>query len=51
MTGSTPERKRDAIADRKRYLPIQLEATRRKLRMLENEARRYGMTELLEAGQ
>lgn len=32
---------------RVRYLPIQLEATRRKLAMLENEARRLGLTDLL----
>ena len=32
------------------YLPRQLEATRRKLVMLENEARRYGMLDLLQGG-
>jgi len=30
------------------YLPRQLEAARHKVAMLENEARRYGMTDLLE---
>lgn len=30
------------------YLPKQLAATRHKLAALENEARRYGLTELLE---
>lgn len=40
-------RHRSGEAYRKRYLPIQLAATREKLRLLENEARRYGMTELL----
>ena len=33
---------------RLRYLPAQLEAARHKVRALENEARRYGMAELLE---
>lgn len=33
---------------RLRYLPVQLEAARRKVALLENEARRYGMTDLLE---
>ena len=32
------------------YLPRQLEAARRKVAMLENEARRYGMTNLLQGG-
>lgn len=32
-----------------RYLPHQLVATREKLRLLEVEAARYGMTDLLEA--
>lgn len=35
--------------DRMARLPEMLEATRHKLRMLETEARRYGMTDLLEA--
>lgn len=30
-----------------KYLPRQLEATRAKLRALENEARRYGMEDIL----
>ncbi len=33
---------------RVKYLPDQLVAARRKLAALENEARRYGMTHLLE---
>ena len=33
---------------RLRYLPAQLAAARHKVRALENEARRYGMAELLE---
>ncbi len=33
------------------YLPKQLSATRHKLAMLENEARRLGLTELLENTQ
>lgn len=32
---------------RVRYLPKQLDAARKKVEMLENEARRYGLTELL----
>lgn len=36
---------------RMRYLPRQIEGARAKLAALENEARRYGMTELLEARQ
>jgi hypothetical protein len=32
---------------RRSYLPGQIEATRRKLAALENEARRYGMDELV----
>ncbi|GFM29249.1 hypothetical protein [Novosphingobium sp. PY1] len=37
---------------RRRYLPRQIEATRRKLALLEREAERYGMHELIEgAGQ
>lgn len=38
----------DPLAQRIRYLPGQLERARRKVTALENEARRYGMTELLE---
>jgi DNA-binding MarR family transcriptional regulator len=34
--------------NRRRYLPSQLDAARRKVRALENEAERYGMRELLE---
>lgn len=33
--------------NRRRYLPGQIEATRKKLRMLLREAERYGMTELV----
>ena len=33
---------------RLRYLPAQLEAARHKVRALENEARRYGLADLLE---
>lgn len=36
---------------RQRYLPGQIKAAREKLKALENEARRYGMTELLEASE
>lgn len=36
---------------RRRYLPKQIENTRRKLRMLEAEAARYGMFELLASDQ
>ena len=36
------------MAYRVNYLPDALERARRKVRALENEARRYGMTELLE---
>lgn len=36
------------MAYRVRILPVQLEGARNKLAALENEARRYGMTELLE---
>lgn len=37
------------LEGRLRYLPAQIINTRRKLAALENEARRYGFTELLEA--
>lgn len=33
--------------ERRKYLPGQIEATRRKLAMLEREAARYGMRDLL----
>lgn len=36
-----------ALYHRARYLPAQLEAARAKVRMLENEARRYGLHDLL----
>lgn len=36
------------LAYRVRILPEQLEGARRKVAALENEARRYGMTDLLE---
>jgi len=41
--------KRDPLYGRSRYLPHQLEAARKKVRILENEARRYGFTHLLDA--
>lgn len=37
------------LAYRMAYLPHQIAATKRKLQMLRNEARRYGMTDLLDA--
>lgn len=39
------------MAYRLSVLPDQLDLARRKVRALENEARRLGMTELLEVGQ
>jgi hypothetical protein len=39
------------FAYRVRVLPEQLDNTRRKLAALENEARRYGLTQLLETNQ
>jgi hypothetical protein len=39
----------DPLASRVRYLPTQLEAVRRKVAMLENEARRYGLHDLVRA--
>jgi hypothetical protein len=52
------DRRRDALTPseryfeyRLRYLPAQLDAARAKVAALEVEARRYGMTELLEAAQ
>lgn len=46
---AAPKPKRDRSAEsRRRYLPIQLEATRRKLLLLEREAARLGLTHLLE---
>jgi len=36
------------LAYRVRYLPAQLEKARTKVRHLENEARRLGLTELIE---
>lgn len=41
------EREYRAIINRQRRLPEQLDAARRKVTALENEARRYGMSELL----
>ena len=41
-------RHRDPIYGRTRYLPSQLDAARRKVAALENEARRYGMLHLLD---
>lgn len=35
------------LYDRIKYLPRQIDATRRKLAALEAEARRYGLTDLL----
>jgi hypothetical protein len=40
--------KYDPAKYRAKYLPNQLELARRKVAALENEARRYGMNELLE---
>jgi hypothetical protein len=42
------EREYRAIINRQRRLPEMLDAARRKVRALENEARRYGMKELLQ---
>jgi hypothetical protein len=42
--------RRNAEKARRRYLPSQIDAARAKVRALENEARRYGMTDLLDAG-
>lgn len=39
------------LKDRMRYLPAQIAATRHKLVALENEARRYGMLELIGGGE
>lgn len=39
----------DPLSYRVRMLPEQLERARRRVAALENEARRYGMTDLLEA--
>jgi len=48
MSSRTPEEKRRAaINNRKRYLPLQLENTRRKLKALINEAKREGRIDLL----
>ena len=45
----TPETSKERFFRyRVNYLPQQLEAARRKVVMLENEARRLGMTDLLE---
>lgn len=45
----TDTAKRDrSLYMRVRNLPDQLERARHRVRQLENEARRYGMTELLE---
>lgn len=44
---SEENRRLQRILRRQRYLPEQLEAARKKVVMLENEARRYGMEELL----
>lgn len=40
-----------AMGYRIRVLPDQLDRARHRVRMLENEARRYGMTDLLESHQ
>lgn len=45
-TPETPEER--FFRYRVNYLPAQLVAARRKVEMLENEARRLGMTDLLE---
>lgn len=39
------------VAHRMVYLPIALDNARRKVRALETEAARYGMTDLLEVGE
>lgn len=39
------------LVHRVRYLPVALEAARRKVAALENEARRYGMVDLVEQAQ
>ena len=41
----------DGLYARVRCLPNQLEAARRRVRALENEARRYGLTDLLQTGE
>ena len=55
MTYDEIQRKKDRelkeetyLAYRVRYLPDQLEKARKKVRHLENEARRLGLTELIE---
>jgi hypothetical protein len=45
---SREERAQAYMAYRVNYLPEALDRARRKVRALENEAARYGMTELLE---
>lgn len=47
MIRLTSEREYRAIINRQRRLPEQLDAARRRVTALENEAKRYGMTELL----
>lgn len=54
MTGNSQSQKRrsntpEAIQRRQRYLPGQMEATRRKLTVLRMEAARLAMPELIEA--
>lgn len=39
-----------SMQGRMRRLPDQIQTARKKLAMLENEARRYGMTDLLQGG-
>ena len=48
---SREERAEVYFAYRVNYLPVALENARRKVRALEAEAARYGMTELLEVGE
>lgn len=43
----TPRQRRLAAYNRKRYLPVQLDATRRKLAMLVAEAKRNEMHDIL----
>lgn len=43
----TPRDRRIAMYNRRRYLPVQLDATRRKLKMLVAEAKREGMNDIL----
>ena len=48
MSASASDRRARYLVHRVNYLPMQIAATRRKLAALENEARRYGMTDLVD---